>query len=97
MSISGAVSELNKEIERLTKLRDALLEGSPGTEPVRSATAASTRKPRAAKKAATVAKPVATKKSSPAKKRTLSAAGRKRISDANKARWAAKKKADGTK
>jgi hypothetical protein len=29
MSITGAVKELNKEIERLTKLRDALLEGSP--------------------------------------------------------------------
>ena len=28
MSIRGAVTELNKEIERLTKMRDALLEGS---------------------------------------------------------------------
>jgi len=87
MSIAGAVSELNKEIERLTNLRDALLEGSPGT-----VNAASTRKPRAAKKAATAAKSVVAKKSSPAQKRTLSVAGRKAISDAAKARWAAKKK-----
>jgi hypothetical protein len=93
MSISGAVLELNKEIERLTKLRDALLEGSPAT-----GIATSTRKPRAAKKAATAVKTVAAKKSvpakksAPAKKRTLSAAGRKAISDAAKARWAAAKK-----
>ncbi len=97
MSITGAVAELNEEIERLTKLRDALLEGSPETIPVRAATPASARKPRIAKKAATAAKSVAAKKSSPAKKRTLSAAGRKRISDAAKARWAARKKADGGK
>ncbi len=97
MSISGAVSELNEEIERLTKLRDALLEGSPETTPVHATTAASTRKSKPAKKAATAAKSVAAKKSSPAKKRTLSAAGRKRISDAAKARWATKKKADAGK
>ena len=29
MSITGAVTELNKEIERLTKIRDSLLQGSP--------------------------------------------------------------------
>jgi transposase len=97
MSITGAVTELNKEIDRLTKLRDALLEGSSETNPVHAAAAASTRKPRVAKRAATAAKSVAVKKSSPSKKRTLSAAGRKRISDAAKARWAAKKKADNGK
>jgi hypothetical protein len=91
MSITGAVNELNKEIERLTKLRDALLEGSSEVAVARTALG---RKPGPAKKSAAVKKspqPVLPKK------RTLSAAGRKRISDAAKARWAAKKKAAPTK
>jgi hypothetical protein len=79
MSIRGAVSELNKEIERLTKMRDALLEG---LTPVHTATAAHSAAP---------------KKSGPAKKRTMSPAVRKRISDAAKARWAAKKKSSAAK
>lgn len=85
MSITGAVNELNKEIERLTKLRDALLEGSSEVA-VKRATPG--RKPGPAKKASQSALP---------KKRTLSAAGRKRISDAAKARWAARKKATSSK
>jgi hypothetical protein len=91
MSITGAVNELNKEIERLTRLRDALLEGSPQGA---VEAAAPGRKPGPAKKSAVVKK-----SSQPVlpKKRTLSAAGRKRISDAAKARWAAKKKAAPTK
>jgi hypothetical protein len=91
MSIAGAVNELNKEIERLTKLRDALLEGSSAAAVTRAAPG---RKPGPAKKSAAV------KKSSqpvPPKKRRLSAAGRKRISDAAKARWAVKKKATPSK
>jgi len=71
------VVELSKEIERLTKLRDALLEGSPEMIPVHTATAA---------------KSAAPKQRAPAKKRTMSPAARKRISDAAKARWATKKK-----
>jgi hypothetical protein len=82
MSIRGAVTELNKEIERLTKMRDALLEGSLEMIPVHTATAANSPAP---------------KKSSPAKKRTMSLAVRKRISDAAKARWAAKKKSSAAK
>lgn len=69
MSIQGAVSELNKEIERLTKIRDSLLATGP-TAAVPAVAAVRARK-----------------------KRTLSAAARKRISEATKARWAAIKKA----
>jgi hypothetical protein len=82
MSIRGAVTELNKEIERLTKMRDALLEGSLEMIPVHPATAANSTAP---------------KKSSPAKKRSMSPALRKRLSDAAKARWAAKKKSSAAK
>ncbi len=86
MSITGAVAELNKEIERLTKIRDSLLQGSSEASPVRAAAVA-------AKKSASAKKSAAVKQPSPAKKRTMPAAARKRISDAAKARWAAKKKA----
>ena len=82
MSIRGAVIELSKEIERLTKMRDALLEGSAETIPVYAVTTARSATP---------------KKSTPAKKRTMSPAVRKRISDAAKARWAAKKKSSAAK
>lgn len=93
MSITGAVNELNKEIDRLTRLRDALLEGSPNGSIVHAAPAASGRKPGPAKKASAAKKSAAVKTSSLPKKRTLSAAARKRISDAAKARWAKKKAA----
>jgi hypothetical protein len=76
------VTELNKEIERLTKMRDALLEGSLEMIPVHNAAAANSAAP---------------KKSSPAKKRTMSPALRKRLSEAAKARWAAKKKSSPAK
>jgi len=82
MSVRGAAVELNKEIERLTKLRDALLEGSPETISVRTAIAT---------------KSAAPKESTRAKKRTMSPDARKRISDAAKARWAAKKKSSSAK
>ena len=82
MSIRGAVTELNKEIERLTKMRDALMEGSLEMIPVHTAA---------------VANSAAPKKSAPAKKRSMSPALRKRLSDAAKARWAAKKKSSAAK
>jgi hypothetical protein len=82
MSIRGAVTELNKEIERLTKMRDALLEGSQEIVPVHNATAANSAVP---------------KKSSLTKKRSMSPALRKRLSDAAKARWAIKKKSSAAK
>jgi hypothetical protein len=63
-------------------MRDALLEGSAETIPVHTATAANSAAP---------------KKIAPAKKRTMSPAVRKRISDAAKARWAAKKKLSAAK
>lgn len=97
MSITGAVNELNKEIDRLTKFRDALLEGSPGTSVTHAVTTKPGRKPGPAKKSAAGKKSTTVKKPSPSKKRTMSAAGRKAISDAAKARWAAKKKATSTK
>ena len=54
MSITGAVNELNKEIDRLTKFRDALLEGSPGISMTHAASPKPGRKPGPAKKAAGV-------------------------------------------
>jgi hypothetical protein len=91
MSIIGAVNELNKEIERLTKLRDALQEGSSQVAVTRATPG---RKLGPAKKSAVAKK---TSQSASPRKRMLSAAGRKRISDAAKARWAAKKKATSSK
>lgn len=115
MSIPGAVAELNKEIDRLTKIRDSLSQGGAGasqlvlTQPavtqavapkkrkyVRSAkTAAKTpakssvpaKKTTAAKKSALV------KATAPVKKREISAATRKKMSDATKARAATKAEA----
>ena len=102
MSIPGAVLELNKEIERLTKIRDSLLQGSAGvsqsavSQPgapqkrryVRSAkTAVLAKKSIAAKKSAAV------KAAAPAKKRVVSPATRKKMSDAAKARAASKAEA----
>ncbi len=91
MSIEAAAKELTKEIERLlkeaarlTKLRDDMLSGS--VIEIRARVAA---KKATAKKAAPV--------KSVSKKRTLSAEGRKAISDAAKKRWAAKKKSAAAK
>ena len=94
MSIEGAAKELTKEIgrltketERLTKLRDSLFVGSVSAGPgnVQPVVGKSTTKKSTAKKAAT-------KKAAGPKKRTLSRAGRKAISDAAKRMWAEKKK-----
>jgi hypothetical protein len=79
MSITGAVAELNQEIERLTKIRDSLLQGTPGQDAARTHAGAVPAAP--------------AKKAAPRTKRVLSAAGRKKISEASKARWAAVKKA----
>lgn len=73
MSIQGAVSELNKEIERLTKIRDSLLAG--GSLPM------------------VPAPKLVGNTSAPVARRKLSVAARKKISEANKARWAAIRKA----
>ncbi|GGG86558.1 hypothetical protein [Edaphobacter dinghuensis] len=99
MSINAAANELTKEIqrltkeaERLTKLRDSILSGSApfdhrgvgaGRKKAGSRTAAHSQAP--------------SKKSSVTKKRTISAAGRKRIAEAQKRRWAEKKKAESGK
>jgi hypothetical protein len=96
MSITAAVAELNKEIERLTKIRDSLLQGvsTPGaasTAPVPA------KKPGPKKKSAGLRAVVAAKKSVPAKKRVMSAAAKKKISETLKARWAATKKASSAK
>ena len=77
MSITGAVAELNKEIERLTKIRDSLLQGAsvPGTIATVPA-----KRPEPQKKSAGLTTAVAAKKSVPAKKRVMSAAAKKKIS-----------------
>jgi hypothetical protein len=105
MSITGAVTELNKEIERLTKIRDSLLHGSPagisqptGSQPVAPQKRKYVRstKPAAkspAKKSTAAKKSAAVKAAAPAKKRVISAATRKKMSDAAKARAATKAEA----
>jgi hypothetical protein len=103
MSISGAVAELNKEIERLTKIRDSLLQGAAGVsqpavgQPVAPQTRKYVRSAKTpAKSSVPSKKPTAAKKSvpvkpaPPVKKRVISAATRKRMSDAAKARAAKK-------
>lgn len=94
MSIEGAAKELTKEIERLTKeierltkLRDSLFAGSVAAASGNMQTVAGKS---AAKKVA--AKKTASKKAAGPKKRKLSSAGRKAISDAAKRMWAEKKK-----
>lgn len=106
MSITGAVSELNKEIERLTKIRDSLLQGSGGaSQPAVSQPVALQKRPyvrsvkTAAKSAVPAKKSTAAKKSGAvkapgaSKKRVVSPATRKKMSDAAKARAAAKTEA----
>jgi hypothetical protein len=94
MSITGAVAELNKEIERLTKIRDSLLQGvsPPGTTATVPA-----KRPESQKKSAGLTTSVSAKKSVPAKKRVMSAAAKKKISETLKARWAATKKSRSAK
>ena len=106
MSISGAVVELNKEIdhltkeiERITKVRDSLLHGASGRSgsgipPTTATTAPVSRRDYARSagpaNAASAKKAVPVKQAAPgAKKRSMSPEGKKRISDANKKRWAA--------
>jgi hypothetical protein len=95
MSIQAAANELTKEIERLTKIRDSLLVGvatpnvavAPVAAPSATKAAKKTTAKKAAKKAAT-ASVVA-----PAKKRVMSEATKKKISEGHKRRAAAAKKA----
>jgi len=98
MSIEAAARELTKEIdrltketERLTKFRDSLLSGSVASG------LGTTKTPRKAGAKKVAAKKTAAKKAAGPIKRTLSAAGRKAISDAAKRRWAEKKKAAAAK
>jgi hypothetical protein len=97
MSIQAAANELTKEIERLTKIRDSLLVGvatlTVPVAPVAAPSAKKATKKTAAKKAAKrAAKKVATTVA-PAKKRVMSEATKKKISDGHKRRAAAAKKA----
>jgi hypothetical protein len=110
MSITGAVAELdkeiaglNKEVERLTEIRESLLQGasksaargSVTVPPVLAKKPGPKRKP-GPKKSTAVKKSVAVKKSPPTKtpppasKRVVSEATRKKMSDAAKARAAKK-------
>jgi hypothetical protein len=103
MSIEAAAKELTKEIERLqkeaerlTKLRDALSSGPAApaaTVGRRAAKEAAAKKSSA--KVAPPAKKSAAKTVLPAKKkRVMSPEGRKAIADATRRRWALKRKAD---
>ena len=116
MSITGAVSELdkeisalNKEISRLTQIRESLLKSPAGESRspvsatggtkkrkyVRSAvtpakTSPPVKKSSITKKTASVKASASVKATAPAKKRVVSAATRKKMSDAAKARAAVK-------
>ncbi|WP_353072003.1 hypothetical protein [Tunturiibacter gelidiferens] len=116
MSITGAVSELdkeisalNKEINRLTQIRESLLKSPAGESRPNISTAGKTQKRKYVRSAVTPAKtsspakksntrkkiaPVkasaSVKATAPAKKRVVSAATRKKMSDAAKARAAVK-------
>jgi hypothetical protein len=83
MSITGAVAELNKEIERLTKIRDSLLQGISAPDATSTA-----KKPEPQKKSAGLRAVVPAKTSVPAKKRVMSAVQKKQISETLRARWA---------
>jgi hypothetical protein len=108
MSISGAVAELdkeiaglNKEVERITQIRESLLQGASKTAARGSATAPPSpakrpgpkkkpgpKKSTAAKKSVAVKKSAPAKTAAPAAKRVVSEATRKKMSDAAKARAA---------
>jgi hypothetical protein len=95
MSIQAAANELTKEIERLTKIRDSLLVGgsTPGV-PVAPVPAPAAKKATAKKVAKKAAKKTATVTAvAPTKKRVMSEATKKKISDGHKRRAAAAKKA----
>lgn len=106
MSIPGAVVELNQEIERLTKIRDSLLQGPAGqsqsvvSQPVASQKRKYVRSAKTpvrdsvpAEKSAPAKKSAPVKATPPAPKREISAATRKKMSDAAKARAATKSEA----
>lgn len=89
MSIDATLKELDKEIarltsdaERLTKLRASLVSAGSTSESV-ARRAYKTTEPKKGIRAKAVS----------AKKRTISPEGRKRIAEAQKRRWAIKKKA----
>lgn len=104
MSIGGAVNELNQEIERLTQIRDSLLQVPPKSAtssgmtaaPVSPAKKSAPAKKPGPKKGIEAKKAAAKKLPTPAGKRVVSAATRQKMSDAAKARSAAKK-TSGTK
>ena len=104
MSIRGAVSELSKEIERLTAIRDSLLQAESksiardaGTAALRPPTKRVTAKKSSGKKAASTKKATRGNRSAlqnataAATKRVVSEATRKKMSDAARARSQAKK------
>src|ERR1700686_4377476 len=105
MSITGAVTELNKEIERLTKIRDSLLQGSPAgiSQPAVSQPVAPQKRKyvRSAKlpakspaKKSTSAKKSATGRAPPpAKKGVILAAPRRKLPGAERAGAATKAEA----
>ena len=99
MSIRGAVAELNAEIERVTEIRDSLLqfEESRGTKTVGLPSSPGTAQDKAnLKKAAPVKKASSERgadagKPTKSAKRVVSSETRKKMSDAAKARSAARK------
>lgn len=105
MSIRGAVSELNNEIQRLTEIRDSLLQAESEREVRGSGLAATASKSAVAKKTVTPKKAAPIKvgpahkttmiKQKSAAKRVVSDATRKKMSEAARARSAAKKTATG--
>ena len=102
--LDKTIVEAEKTKARLVGHRDALLKedqssgssvvtkGKPGRKPGRPAkTATTVKKATPLKKAVGPQKAIAAKKTVVAKKRTVSPEGKKRMAEAQKKRWAAKK------
>lgn len=95
--LDKTISESEKKKSRLVGVRDSLLKEDPRTDSAPATKRKPGRKPGAgkkstlAKKGAVAKKAVATSKAPARKKRVMSAEAKKRISEAQKKRWAAQK------
>jgi hypothetical protein len=96
--LDAEIKRLTEEIVRIKGVRTSLLEGGNGSSgvgnPVKRTYRARVKKSSPAKKPAVSKKPALARKTTaakgvaPAKKRVMSPEGKRRISEANKKRWA---------
>jgi len=91
MAMQDVIAQIDAEISKLEQAK-ALLSGTDGKDGPFPVTKVKGKRGRP-KGSVNAKKAVAAPATAPAKKRTLSAAGRKAIADAMRKRWAAKKAA----